>query len=83
MMGILASGLFGEFGKKKYPGLVERGHMSYLLCTLMRICTRLCMNTCTVRVLGACARARERLKRDARADFSTSICWTSVADFGG
>ncbi len=32
---------------------------------------------------GACARARERLKGDARADFSTSICWTSVADFGG
>ncbi len=35
---------------------------------------------------GLCASAREieeRRARDARADFSTSICGTSVADFGG
>jgi hypothetical protein len=46
--------------KTNYPGLVERGHMSYLLCILMRMCTRLCMNTCMVCVLGILwASARE------------------------
>jgi hypothetical protein len=52
--------------EKKYLGLVERGHMSYLLCILMRMCTRLCMNTSMVCVLGGlCASAREIEERRA------------------
>jgi hypothetical protein len=52
--------------EKKIPRTLERGHMSYLSCILMRMCTRLCMNTRMVCVLGGLyASAREIEERRA------------------
>lgn len=83
MMGILASGLFGEFGTKKIPWTCrERTYVvsfMYIDAYVYTFMYEYVHGVCVGELVGE----RARLKIDARADFSTSICWTSVADFGG